>query len=208
MQGIRVVVVDDHELLLEALVTALDAQDDIDVVVAANSMAAFSAQPLDDLNVDVVVTDLALSDGSGTEVARVSTDAGCAVLLMTGQGDREGVQAAVESGCAGFIGKGASVNELASAIRVVAEGGSVFPAALLHLALAPSARANHGITEREMAVLERLAQGKNAAEIATELDVSLHTARNHIRALLTKLDATSQLGAVVVAVRAGLVSIE
>lgn len=206
MAAVRVAIVDDHELLLEALVTALDAQDGIDVVVASNSVASFFENG--DCEIDVVVTDLALGDGSGTDIAQASNDAGCAVLLMTGQGDRAGVQAAVESGCAGFIGKGASVNELATAIRVVAEGGSVFPAVLLRGVLAPAAPADHNITDREMAVLARLAQGKSATDIALELGVSVHTARNHIRSLLTKLNATSQLGAVVAAVRANLVSIE
>lgn len=206
MGAVRVAIVDDHELLLEALVTALDAQHDIDVVIAANSVSAFFHQS--NCELDVIVTDLALGDGSGTDIAQASSIEGCAVLLMTGQGDREGVQAAVESGCAGFIGKGASVNELASAIRVVADGGSVFPAVLLRGVLAPTTAVDYGITDREMAVLTRLAQGKSASDIALELGVSVHTARNHIRSLLTKLQATSQLGAVVAAVRANLVRIE
>lgn len=205
---LRVAIVDDHDMLRQALEGALAIIDDIEVVLAVGSVGEFASQS-SGVEFDVVVADLELGDGTGKDIAQIATSQfDRPVLLMTGQGDIDGVQAAVDSGCAGFVSKGASVDDLVDAIRVVGEGGAVYPASLLQSVLAPTPKRPHGITDRELDVLTLLAKGMNAVEIADTLFVSVHTARNHIRALLAKLHARSQLEAVVRAARDGLVSID
>lgn len=206
--GLRVVVVEDHELLLDALVAALNACDDLTVVGSVRTIAEFS-ELITDLEPDVVVTDLQLQDGSGTEVAEIAAEhSDASVLFITGRGDDQGVAAAVSTGSSGFISKSAPLQELVDAIRSVGGGAAVFPAALLRRALDPDLTGvGATLTAKEMEVLELLASGLNASEISAELHVSVHTTRNHVRAILAKLHARSQLEAVVIAVRAGLVEI-
>ncbi len=165
---------------------------------------------VDGLKVDVVVTDLELGDGSGTQVVRLARErAGAEALLMTGQGDDRGVSAALECGAAGFMSKTASLGQLIAAIRTVGDGSAVYSAPLLQQQLAGSDPASIGVplTDREDAVLQCLARGLNASQIGAELNISVHTSRNHIRSILAKLQAHSQLEALVIAVRAGLVEI-
>ncbi len=97
---------------------------------------------------------------------------------------------------------------LVRAIHTVAAGGSVFPTTLLEEVLNRDKSGATPLTEKEMEVLQLLATGRPAAEIAEQLFVSIHTARNHIRSILSKLEARSQLEAVVLAVRSGLVRID
>ena len=208
-EPLRIVIVEDHELLLDALLDALEENNWILVVASFRSVADFEAAVVG-LNVDVVVTDLELGDGSGTQVVRLAREhAGAEALLMTGRGDHRGVSAALESGAAGFMSKTASLGQLIDAIRTVGDGTAVYPAPLLQQQLAGSDPTNIAVplTDRESAVLQCLAQGLNASQIGSELNISVHTSRNHIRAILTKLQAQSQLEALVIAVRAGLVEI-
>lgn len=206
--GVRLAIIEDHELMLETLGAALRSHELFESVVTASSVTQFRSM-VETLEVDAVLTDFALGDGSGSQVAELTHQRlSVPVLLMTGQGDTDGVTAAITSGCAGFVSKSAPLTTLVTAIATVVAGGTVFPASLLQEALSqPTVEPTTPVTERERSVLEGLAQGKNATEIGEELFVSIHTVRNHIRSLLTKLHARSQLEAVVIAVRSGLVDI-
>ncbi|MGI9605501.1 MAG: response regulator transcription factor [Acidimicrobiales bacterium] len=204
----RIMIVEDHGLLLDSLVAALDNVTDLKVVAAVQSLEAF-IDAFSDAEPDVVVTDLDLGGDSGIRVAehaRERTEA--RVLFMTGRGDKLGVEAAIATGSAGFVSKNAPLGDLVDAIRTVAGGAAVFPAELLQQVIGADATGvGATLTERELEVLSLLAQGRNAAEIAESLVVSVHTARNHVRAILSKIHARSQLEAVVIGVREGLVQI-
>ena len=101
------------------------------------------------------------------------------------------------------------MDELLLAVRSVAGGAAVFPAGLLAtVTQAAGAPTEPVLTARETEVLGLLAEAKNADEIADRLFLSVHTVRNHIRAILTKLGARSQLEALVFGIRMGLVSVE
>ncbi|MCP3913699.1 MAG: response regulator transcription factor [Actinomycetia bacterium] len=209
IEPVRIAIVEDHELLLDALLDALEQNSWIEVVASFRSVSDFEAA-VDGLNVDVVVTDLELGDGSGTHVVRLARQrAGAEALLMTGQGDDRGVSAALECGAAGFMSKTASLGQLIAAIRTVGDGSAVYPAPLLQQQLAGSDPTSIAVplTEREDVVLQCLARGLNASQIGAALNISVHTSRNHIRSILTKLQAQSQLEALVIAVRGGLVEI-
>ncbi len=205
---IRLVVVDDHAMVREGLVTALETDGLIEVVGSAGSLA--EALPLlVRLRPDVAVVDLNLVDGSGTELVRgLPPDQPTRIVIITGKDDRRGLDAAVSSGCAGFVSKGKGLEHLVNAVRAVATGASVFPADLLSQLLSPDPQQQSPLSERERQVLELLARAETAETIAERLYLSVHTVRNHIRAILAKLGATSQLEAVVQGVRAGYVRIQ
>ncbi len=195
-------------MLLESVVGALRNDPTIEVVGAFGS-AAETRAAASGLEADVIVVDLELGDELGTAIMEpVQAATGAPVLLISGAGDRRGMAAAVESGCAGFVSKGLPLASLVRAIHTVAAGGSVFPTTLLEEVLNRDKSGATPLTEKEMEVLQLLATGRPAAEIAEQLFVSIHTARNHIRSILSKLEARSQLEAVVLAVRSGLVRID
>lgn len=107
------------------------------------------------------------------------------------------------------MSKGKGSRELVSAVRAIAGGAAVFPVELLANASRRVAnRPGNDLTSREVHVLELLAKARTTTEIANELSLSQHTVRNHLRQVLTKLQARNQLEAVVIAIREGLVTID
>ncbi|MEM8706618.1 MAG: response regulator transcription factor [Actinomycetota bacterium] len=199
---IRVLVVEDQDLLRDALVAALEIESDIQVVAAHADLAGARAgldaggEPI-----DVAIVDFRLPDGNGTDLAT-----GGRRLLITGTNEEIAVRAALEAGFEGFVAKGSGLGELAQAVRVVHAGGAIFPAGLLP-ALSAVDTPDEPLTDREMDVLADLAEACSPATIAARRHLSIHTVRNHIRSILTKLGAHSQLEAVVIAARSGLVDL-
>lgn len=205
---IEVLLVEDHDMVREAMVAALAVYDDVVVVDTAASFTDAAAL-LSEIEIDVVVTDLRLGDGDGADLAPLAAAKvpAPAVLLITGTDDQRGVQLAIEAGCAGFISKGQGFDRLVDAIRVVAAGAAVFPADLLGRSLRAAEPDDGGLSSRELEVLQLLASARTIDEIAAELFLSPHTVRNHVKQVLSKLGAHSQLEAVVMGARRGLVAI-
>lgn len=208
---LRVLLVEDHEMVARGLTAALVDEPDLNVVGWARTAGDGTASFIE-LRPDVVVMDYRLPDGRGTDATReirtVNRDA--CVLLLTGSDDAGVVAEALDAGCSGFVSKDRGIDELASAIRAVARGAAVFPASLLSRALGPRSDAQMvggDLTLREREVLELLAQGASTEEIASGLFLSMHTVRNHVRNILTKLHARTKLEAVVVAAKAGVVDL-
>ncbi|MEM7286797.1 MAG: response regulator transcription factor [Actinomycetota bacterium] len=154
------------------------------------------------------LADWNLKDGTGADVAAIAaeTHPDCPVLVISGIPDDRIIGAAIGASCSGFVSKGSSVAELAGVIRAVAAGAAVFPAEWLG-GLGRTESEHEPLTERELEVLGCLADALTVDEIAEELYLSIHTVRNHVRSIRTKLHARSQLEAVVVAARSGLLSV-
>ncbi|HEX5613601.1 MAG TPA: response regulator transcription factor [Acidimicrobiia bacterium] len=209
--GVRVLLVEDHEMVAQGLRAALSDEPDLEVVGWASTVAD-SIQQYASLRPDIVLMDYRLPDGTGTEAAtriRVDDPEAC-ILLITGATDDGIVAAALEAGCSGFIGKDRDLDELGQAIRAAARGAAVFPADLLAAATRRGGnrlRVGADITERELEILRLLAEGTSTEDIAATLYLSHHTVRNHVRNLLAKLHAHTKLEAVVIAARAGLVRV-
>jgi DNA-binding NarL/FixJ family response regulator len=208
---VRVLLVEDHAMVARGLEAALAGEGDLDVVGIAGSVDE-GVRRFGQLAPDVVVMDYRLPDGDGTDATRRirGLDADATVLLLTGADDPSVVSAALEAGCSGFVSKGRDVEELASAIRAVSRGAAVFPADLLARALGPATdlqQPGADLTAREREVLAMLADGCSTEEIGSTLFLSLHTVRNHVRNILSKLHARTKLEAVVIAARAGLVDL-
>jgi DNA-binding NarL/FixJ family response regulator len=208
---LRVLLVEDHEMVASGITALLAAEADLDVAAWART-GAEAIDAYREHRPDVVLMDYSLPDSSGTDVTAQlrDEDPQACVLLVTGHhGSPRVVSEALASGCAGFVSKERSVDDLADAIRAAVRGAPVFPAELLAaVGRQPGAGHEHGeLTPREREVLELLAEGRSTEEIHRQLFVSQHTVRNHVRNVLAKLHARTKLEAVVIAARAGLVDL-
>lgn len=207
----RVVLVDDHAMVRESIGMALGRSSELDVVGVAAS-AEEARQVIGDLAPDVALIDYGLPDATGVELAAdlQARQPGLRTVILTAS---EGVQAAAEAvaaGCAGFVRKSADLDDLAEGLLRVHAGEALFDAQTLSAAIGwlnRPATAPARLTERELDVLRRLAEGRTTTEISAVLYLSHHTVRNHVRSILTKLDARSQLEAVVVGASMGLVTV-
>lgn len=207
----RVVIVDDHAMVRESIGLALSRAEGIEVVGSAASVGEGHALLLE-ARPDVAVLDYTLPDGTGVDLARSVGDLAPPVrtLILTAN---EGVQAAAEAvsaGCSGFVRKSADLDDLADGVLRVHSGEALFDPQTLSAAISWLNRpttAPVGLTGRELDVLRCLAEGRTTVDISRLLYLSHHTVRNHVRNILGKLDARSQLEAVVVAASMGLVSV-
>lgn len=207
----RVVIVDDHAMVSESIGLALSRAPELQVVGSAASVRE-GRELVEQLRPDVAVLDYTLPDGTGIDLARALREGLPEVrtVILTAN---EGVQAAAEAisaGCAGFVRKSADLDDLAHGVLRVHNGEALFDAQTLSAAIgwmsrpeAPPVR----LTERELDVLRCLAEGRTTVEISELLYLSHHTVRNHVRNILGKLDARSQLEAVVIGSSMGLVSV-
>ncbi|GAA1379814.1 response regulator transcription factor [Pseudonocardia kongjuensis] len=194
---VRVLLVDDHRSFTDLLALGLSAEPDLSVAGVAHSVA--DARPLlAGGAVDVVLLDVRLPGGGLTLLPDVH-EAGARALVLTAHPRAAPAREAEIAGAAGFLGKDTPLAGILAAVRTVAAGGTA-PAA-------PAADAPH-LTPREADVLAGLAHGRDVTRIAGQLGLSLHTVRDHVRALLGKLGARSQLEAVVEAERVGLVAFD
>ncbi|HVL05340.1 MAG TPA: response regulator transcription factor [Acidimicrobiales bacterium] len=208
---IRVVLVDDHSMLAESLRRLLDSCDDIDVVEVAGT-AGEGMDAVTRLRPDVVLMDYYLPDRDGVTAAAAMMEANPAtrVVILTGSDDDEGIALrAIGAGCAGFLGKSRPIHELLAGLRAARAGESVMsPSMLTRLLprLESDPRENRRkLTERELQVLRVMAQGGSDKDIASDLAISLNTARKHVQNVIRKLDVHSKLEAVVIAIRQGII---
>lgn len=209
---IDVLVVDSHHVVAQGLAFVVNSEPTMHVVGTAGTIGdalevCRGSQP------DVVLMDLGLPDGDAkAAISRIRAAAPeSRIVLVTGAPDNNALAIAVDSGCAGYVHKTASPEELLSAVSSVAAGRAYFPTAALARLLFERRSAPHGVhavSDREREVLQQLADGRTVAEIADAMGLSAHTIRNHIRRAMKHLGVHSRLDAVVAAARAGILSVE
>jgi DNA-binding NarL/FixJ family response regulator len=206
-EPIRVLVVEDHNVVRQGLVALLKVVDGLEVVgEAADGVEAIAQfrkhQP------DVTLIDLRMPQLSGVEVIqRVRADAPQArfIVLTTYDGD-EDIYRALKAGARAYLLKGMTSEDLISTIRAVHEGKSHIPPAIAEK-LAERMGAEE-LTPREFDVLEQIVRGKSNKEIGVELDVSEATVKTHINSLLGKLGVTDRTQAATAAIQRGIVPLE
>jgi DNA-binding NarL/FixJ family response regulator len=206
---IRVVLVDDHDLLAEAIGLAWQAEPDLVVVARARTVAEAVAE-VERHCPDVVVLDRRLPDGDGVSaIDRLRAVSGVRVLVLTGEATASLAAQVAEAGGAGLLLKSSHLAELADGVRRVAAGDVVFGSGLMAGVLDRlTGRSTSGpqLTGRERDTLLLLAEGASTEEMGRRLGVARNTVRNHVQRLLDKLGARSKLEAVAIARREGLLN--
>jgi two-component system sensor histidine kinase NreB len=212
----RILLVDDHASFRQGVAAALEGEPGFSIVGQAGSLAEARGMLRE---TDVGIFDLGLPDGYGGDLIgalRVANPRAQALVLSSSQ-DRTEIARAVASGAAGVLHKSAGMDEIIDAVRRLKAGETLLPledvVELLRFAGARKEEEYEAqqtiarLTDREREVLEALAEGLDAQQIAGRLHISAKTERNHVASILTKLGVHSRLQALVFAARHGVVQI-
>ncbi|WP_336322108.1 response regulator transcription factor [Streptomyces lavendofoliae] len=207
---IRVLLVDDHQVVRRGLRTFLEVQDDIEVVGEAGD-GAEGVERAEELRPDVVLMDVKMPGTDGIEALRKLHELGnpAKVLVVTSFTEQRTVIPALRAGASGYVYKDVDPEALAGAIRSV-HAGHVLLQPEVAMALLSQEEANGGtgrggtLTEREREVLGLIADGRSNREIARALVLSEKTVKTHVSNILMKLDLADRTQAALWAVRHGL----
>ena len=212
---LRVVIADDHPMYRFGLAAILSQAEDVDVVASAGTGDELLTA-VEELAPDVVVTDLSMPGLDGVQVTKRLLIAvpDLPILVLTMHEDDEHVFAALRAGARGYLVKGADGAEILGAVRTVVAGGAVYGGTVARRIVSfysggaeqsPTERAFPQLTPREREVLELLAVGCRNHEIARRLQMSDKTVRNHVSAILTKLQVPDRTAAALRARESGTV---
>jgi DNA-binding NarL/FixJ family response regulator len=207
---IRILIADDHEVVRIGLSALLNRQDGFRVVGQAGS-GKEAVRLARSLHPDVVVLDIRMPDGSGTDACRqITAEApGTPVVMLTSYDDEDALFAAIAAGASGYVLKRIGSQELLDAIRTVAGGQSMLDPAVTAAVLERIRTAAHAeesgafaeLTEQERRVLAHLAEGESNREIAEAMDLAEKTVRNYVSNVLAKLSLASRAQAAAYAIR-------
>jgi DNA-binding NarL/FixJ family response regulator len=212
---IRILIVDDQELVRTGFRVVLDAQPDFEVVgEATDGLAALEA--VEELRPDVVLMDIRMPQLDGIEATRriAATDRAPRILILTTFELDDYVYEALRAGAGGFLLKDARAEELCSALRTVASGDALLSPAITRKLIEsytrkppPSAHPTTlgELTPREVEVLRLVARGMSNRDVARELVVGDATVKTHVARIFAKLELHDRAQAVVLAYESGLV---
>jgi DNA-binding NarL/FixJ family response regulator len=203
---VRVVLADDHPMYRYGVAAVLATADEIDLVGEASDGAELIALAARE-HPDVVLTDLAMPGLDGASACRelLARQPDLGVLVLTMHADDESLVSALRAGARGYLVKGADKAELIRSILAVADGQAVYGAAVARRiaelfgagAARPAAQAFPDLTPREREVLDLLAGGARNSEIARQLGMTDKTVRNHVSAILMKLQVPDRTAAAI-----------
>jgi len=227
MQTIRLLLVDDHDVVRTGLRSFLETQAELDVVgEASNGVEAIDLAM--DLQPDVIVMDITMPEMDGLDATRHLSKScpGCQVLALTVHEDKQYFFEMMASGAAGYISKQAAADDLVSAIRTVHAGNVYLQPTLARWLLDDYRRLSQGfsrdvtrdlndqthpdldvLSERELQVLEMVAEGRSTPQIAESLNISPKTVSRHRERIMNKLNLHSATELVKFAIRTGLISV-
>ncbi len=194
---LRLLVVDDHEVVRQGLVALLDRRDGFEVVAEAGTAAEAVAQAHRH-EPDIVVMDVRLPDGSGVEACREirAERPETRVVMLTSYPDEEAVLSAIVAGASGYLLKQIRARDLVSALEAVGRGESLLDPAVTEKVLERVRRIATGgaadelasLTPQEQKILLLVAEGKTNKEIAAEVFLSDKTVKNYVSSILAKLN--------------------
>lgn len=194
---LRVLLVDDHQVVRDGIKALLDPVDDIEVVAEAESPddAVAAAERF---GPDAVVMDVRLAGGSGIEATREIRNRlpAIRVLMLTSFADDDALFASIMAGASGYVVKQIKGNQLVHAIRTVGHGGSLLDPAVTAAILEHVRRGNHPVDDEKLSrlsakedeVLALVTQGRSNRQIARELHLSEKTVKNYVSSILMKLE--------------------
>lgn len=195
---LRVLVVDDHEVVRQGLVALLDRRDSFQVVAEAGTVAE-SIEQAHRHRPDIVIMDIRLPDGSGIEACRAirAELPDTRIVMLTSYPDEEAVLSAIVAGASGYLLKQIRGRDLVAALETVGHGGSLLDPAVTERVLERIRRIATGesetdemsqLTSQERKILLLVAEGMTNKEIATEIFLSDKTVKNYVSSILAKLN--------------------
>lgn len=202
----RLVLIDDHPLVLQGISAMLQFQDDLDVVGTAGS-GKEGLRVLSEYQPDVALVDLRLPGEYGLDIIRQGRERApqCRFIVLTSYGDRADVRRAMDEKVEGYILKEAMPEEIIAAIRVVGRGRPyIDPTVMQQVLVRHENDPLEQLTPRETEVLEALARGMSNRDIAAALFVTEYTVKKHVGQILDKLDLADRTQAALYAVSKGL----
>jgi two-component system NarL family response regulator len=202
--GIRIVLADDHPVVRDGLAAMINQQDDMEVVAEAGD-GEEAITLFEQHRPDVMVLDLRMPKRDGVAVVQhvLQRNPKARILIITTYDGDEDIFQCLSQGAKGYLLKDAPRAEILSAIRAVSEDRPYTSSTVAAKALQRMAKPS--LTQREFAVLQLVAEGRSNKDIARRLAITEGTAKTHVKAILTKLDAISRTEAVAVAHKRGLI---
>lgn len=204
--ALRLALVDDHKILLESLRSVLEQQPEVLWVRAFSSPVNFLRTIDEEVNYDLLITDLQMPEMHGLELIGQLRDRRLKlpVLVMSMLDNREVVQTALRLGVKGICPKQGDFSTLWQAVTAVAGGGTWFSREVSEMT-EEQAEADHNLSPREMDILRGIARGKTSKEIADDLFISPFTVQTHRKNILKKLQLESTAELLQFAVKKGLI---
>jgi two-component system, NarL family, response regulator DesR len=188
---IRIVLAEDQQLLLGALGSLLDLEDDMEVVGKAKNGEEVIAL-VKEKNPDICIMDIEMPIKTGLDAAEVLKDHQCKVIILTTFARPGYFERARDAGVMGYLLKDSPSEELAESIRKIINGKRIYAPELIDLAFTES----NPLTDREIDVMNLMADGKTTKNIAKELFLSNGTVRNYISIILDKLEVENRIEAI------------
>lgn len=213
-EAIRVVLVDDHDLVRRGIRTMLESEDGIEV--AGEGASGDDAFPLvEETLADVVLMDVVMPDMDGIEATRLlrQTWPGTSVIVLSSHFEEHYIFEALKAGASGYLLKTASLEEVVGMIRVVADGGGVIDP-LVAMKMLDQFRSYQSeeqtkvyqpLTRRETEILNLMSEGLSNKAIATRLEISPRTVDTHVANIYAKLHVNNRVSAIKQAVRSRLI---
>ena len=207
---VRVVLIDDHDLLRRGIKTMLESEDDI-VVVGEGSNGAEALKLVDDTSPDVVLVDVIMPEMDGIEATREikNTHPNIAVVVLSGHDEQRFVFDAVKAGASGYLLKTAELEQVIETVRSVARGGAVLDPQLATQVLSEFKNYDRAevkevfqpLTPREKEILALMSEGLPNKTIASRLSISERTVTTHIANIYSKLHVNNRVSAIQEAMR-------
>ncbi|MGX6961499.1 response regulator [Vagococcus xieshaowenii] len=208
---IRVMLVDDHEMVRLGVSSYLSIQDDIEVVAEAENGKIGYEKALE-YKPDVILMDLVMDEMDGIEATKLILNdwPEARIIIVTSFIDDEKVYPAIEAGAAGYLLKTSSASEIAEAIRSSYRGETVLEPEVTGMMMDRLTKKNipvlhDELTNRESEILLLISEGKSNQEIADELFITLKTVKTHVSNILSKLEVEDRTQAAIYAFKHGIV---
>jgi two-component system NarL family response regulator len=203
---VRILIADDHPIVREGLVAVLALEDDLKVVGQAHD-GEEACRLYKKLLPDILILDLRMPKKDGIQVVSelMTERPRPRIIVLTNSAKAEDLRRALTAGAKGYLLKGAEPDQVCESIREVYAGKSSLPRDVA--AKLADSMAQPELTQRELQILKQMALGKSNKEIGQVLYISEFTVKNHVRAILKKLDAIGRTEAIAIASERGLVNI-